>query len=251
MRLFFVRHGQTDDNVQGIIQGHKDTPLNDYGRFESTRLAKRLSKYSITEAWSSPLSRAKETTRVMLQYHDKVPLRTPDELKERGLGSMEGRKRRKGERAPADAEDYGSLSRRTKTWFDKLLASHEPESSSSRHDHSSRTRYLQTPLHSNNHTRHGRYNAHNLPVDIDLVLVVTHGAWLSNFVRLLTSPVYHFGVRDGVNLGLPCGNTSIMVVSCEWKDGRWNGVIEDWGNVNHLMDVLGEEVQEVADDVPQ
>lgn len=143
------------------------------------------------------------------------------------------------------------LSRRTKTWFDKLLASHEPESSSSRHDHSSRTRYLQTPLHSNNHTRHGRCNAHNLPVDIDLVLVVTHGAWLSNFVRLLTSPVYHFGVRDGVNLGLPCGNTSIMVVSCEWKDGRWNGVIEDWGNVNHLMDVLGEEVQEVADDVPQ
>lgn len=86
---------------------------------------------------------------------------------------------------------------------------------------------------------------------IDLVLVVTHGAWLSNFVRLLMSPVYHFNVREGVNLGLPCANTSIMVVNCEWKDGRWNGVIEDWGNVNHLADVLDKEVQEVADDVRQ
>lgn len=33
---------------------------------------------------------------------------TPNELKERGLGSMEGRRRKKGERAPADAEDYES-----------------------------------------------------------------------------------------------------------------------------------------------
>ncbi|KIR68713.1 hypothetical protein I314_01136 [Cryptococcus bacillisporus CA1873] len=251
MWLFFVRHGQTDDNVQGIIQGHRDTSLNDYGRFESIRLAKRLSKYPITEAWSSPLSRAKETTQVVLQYHDNVPLRSPNELKERSLGSMEGRRRKKGERAPADAEGFESLSGRAKTWFDRLLASHEPESSSSRHDHSNHTRYLRTPLHGNNHTRHARHNSHNLPRAIDVVLVVTHGAWLSNFVRLLTSPVYHFSVREGVNLGLPCANTSIMVVSCEWENREWNGIIEDWGNVNHLLDVLGEEVQEVADDVRQ
>lgn len=50
----------------------------------------------------------RKTTRIVLQYHDKVPLMTPNELKERGLGSMEGRRRKKGERAPADAEDYES-----------------------------------------------------------------------------------------------------------------------------------------------
>lgn len=143
------------------------------------------------------------------------------------------------------------LSRRAKTWFDRLLASHEPESSSSPHDHSSHTRNLRTPLHGNNHTRHARHHSHNLPRAIDVVLVVTHGAWLSNFIRLLTSPIYHFSVRESVNLGLPCANTSIMVVSCEWDNGEWNGIIEDWGNVNHLLDVLGEEVQEVADDVRQ
>ncbi len=74
MLLYLVRHGQTDDNLRGIIQGHLDTPLNDHGRRESERLAEHLKGVAFTETWTSDLSRAREVrtraVRVELMYPD-------------------------------------------------------------------------------------------------------------------------------------------------------------------------------------
>lgn len=50
-------------NRHGVIQGHLDTPLNDYGRNEAQFLARRLASVKFDEAWSSSLSRAKEAGR--------------------------------------------------------------------------------------------------------------------------------------------------------------------------------------------
>lgn len=47
-------------NIQGIIQGQIDTPLNDHGRSEARLLATRLKDTKFDEAWSSSLSRARE-----------------------------------------------------------------------------------------------------------------------------------------------------------------------------------------------
>lgn len=49
-------------NVAGIIQGQKDTPLNDHGREEAGLVSARLSKTSFIEIWSSSLSRASEVS---------------------------------------------------------------------------------------------------------------------------------------------------------------------------------------------
>lgn len=47
-------------NVSGIIQGQKDTPLNEHGRKEAALVSRRLAKEPFAEIWSSSLSRASE-----------------------------------------------------------------------------------------------------------------------------------------------------------------------------------------------
>ena len=42
MRFFFVRHGQTDYNAQGRVQGHIDIPLNELGRWQAEQVGERL-----------------------------------------------------------------------------------------------------------------------------------------------------------------------------------------------------------------
>ncbi|WVN88859.1 uncharacterized protein L203_104073 [Cryptococcus depauperatus CBS 7841] len=239
MWFFFVRHGQTEDNVRGIIQGQKDTPLNDYGRFEASRLAQRLEKTKIIEAWSSPLSRARETTEIVLKHHPQIPLQTADGLKERGLGSMEGRRRFKDEQAPEDAEEITALTDRAQNWFDDFLAQHEPEAPLP-------TEHTFMPNPSKRQT-FKRFKQDT--DDLEIHLIISHGAWLNNFRRLLLSPRYGFKAAQHVDLHLPCLNTCIMVVECDYKDGRWRGIIQEWANVEHLADVMYKEVKEIADDV--
>jgi probable phosphoglycerate mutase len=90
-------------NVAGIIQGKLDTPLNDHGRYEASLVSSRLSSLDTTEIWSSPLSRAKETAEIIAKPHS-IHVQTNPGLMERGLGSLEGRRRLRGEPLPSDIE---------------------------------------------------------------------------------------------------------------------------------------------------
>ncbi|ODN75182.1 hypothetical protein L202_06381 [Cryptococcus amylolentus CBS 6039] len=229
MWLVLARHGQTDDNLQGIIQGHKDTPLNDWGRFESARLAGALRTVAITEAYTSPLSRASETASIALRHRPEITIHEHPGLKERGLGSWEGRRPPRKEPTPADAEGYESLTLRSKLWFDELLSNHippPPPATESKHRSSVQ--------------------------DADIIFVVSHGAWLSNFRHLLLSPAYHFKIDRHCNLKARCINTSISLVYCEYDHAKkkWTGVLQMWANVEHLRDVLEKEKKVgIADDV--
>ncbi len=92
MRVGLIRHGMTDWNALGRIQGHSDIPLNEEGRRQAVKLAERLAVEPIQ--WdhivSSSLERAHETARIIAdRLH--IPLLEPDErLKERGFGQIEG-----------------------------------------------------------------------------------------------------------------------------------------------------------------
>jgi probable phosphoglycerate mutase len=61
--VLLCRHGQTDANANGIVQGHLPTPLNATGLEQSRRLAERLARYEpkLTRLVSSPLVRAVQT----------------------------------------------------------------------------------------------------------------------------------------------------------------------------------------------
>ena len=49
MKLYIIRHGQTDWNVQGRIQGRQDIPLNAAGRSQAQMLAKGMDAASVME----------------------------------------------------------------------------------------------------------------------------------------------------------------------------------------------------------
>ncbi len=89
MRLYLVRHGQTDWNKNRRLQGHVDVPLNDFGRELARETASGLADVPFTRCFSSPLSRAKETAEIILGDRD-VPVICDERIIEMGFGDLEG-----------------------------------------------------------------------------------------------------------------------------------------------------------------
>lgn len=93
MLVGLIRHGLTDWNAAGRIQGQSDIPLNEEGRAQARHLAKRL-KQDNNYRWdfviTSGLSRAQETGSIIAEALD-IPLYDPDSrLMERAFGEVEG-----------------------------------------------------------------------------------------------------------------------------------------------------------------
>lgn len=88
MKLFIVRHGQTDWNVQKILQGQQDTELNDTGISEAKEVAQQLANKSIHRIIASPLKRAALTAQLINEQLN-VPLTYDERLKERFFGNYE------------------------------------------------------------------------------------------------------------------------------------------------------------------
>jgi broad specificity phosphatase PhoE len=87
--LLLVRHGETDWNAEGKLQGHTDRPLNDYGRRQARALADRLAGESIDAVYASDLSRARETAEIVGEKLGLTVAVDPD-LREKNWGNWEG-----------------------------------------------------------------------------------------------------------------------------------------------------------------
>jgi uncharacterized phosphatase len=88
--LVLVRHGQTDWNLAGRIQGSSDIPLNDTGRRQAREAGTLLAEESWDAIVSSPLIRARETAEIIAA---EIGLRTVElvpALRERHYGAAEG-----------------------------------------------------------------------------------------------------------------------------------------------------------------
>jgi broad specificity phosphatase PhoE len=68
--IYFVRHGQSDDNIAPVFQS-PDSPLSPRGREQADLIAKRISKLSFELLVASPYRRAKETAEAIAQATDK------------------------------------------------------------------------------------------------------------------------------------------------------------------------------------
>src|SRR5450756_2781983 len=89
--LIFVRHGETEHNVHGLISSaHPGPGLNANGREQARRLAEELSSLSTDRFYTSPLLRARETANVLVGQRGIVPIISPA-LRESGVGLLEGR----------------------------------------------------------------------------------------------------------------------------------------------------------------
>lgn len=95
-RLFLVRHGETDWNREGRLQGGQDIPLNALGREQAVEAAGRLRDlvegYDGLDFIGSPMERARETMEI-LRHQLGLPAkeyRTDERLKELTFGDWEG-----------------------------------------------------------------------------------------------------------------------------------------------------------------
>ncbi|MBL8490092.1 MAG: histidine phosphatase family protein [Rhodocyclaceae bacterium] len=89
-RICIARHGETDWNSAGILQGWMDVPINDKGRAQALELAESLVGAGFSSVYSSPLRRARETAD-MVAHRLELPVPSfHDGLKERHFGHFQG-----------------------------------------------------------------------------------------------------------------------------------------------------------------
>ena len=89
MRLYMMRHGETDWNRQHLWQGKTDIPLNDKGRWVAELTREGMKDIPIDVAFCSPLCRAKETAEIVLRGRS-VELHVDERIIEMGFGPLEG-----------------------------------------------------------------------------------------------------------------------------------------------------------------
>ena len=91
MRLYFVRHGQSEANVQMVIS-NRDLPhhLTDLGRQQAQALGRSLVDVPLAAIYSSPIVRAVETAQIVASLAG-MPFEIADALREPDCGIMEGR----------------------------------------------------------------------------------------------------------------------------------------------------------------
>jgi 2,3-bisphosphoglycerate-dependent phosphoglycerate mutase len=88
-RIVLVRHGETDWNARGRLQGQSDTPLNAVGHEQARRAAQRLVCEPVRALYSSDLARAFQTARIIGQTLGLTVVTSP-RLRERRYGAWEG-----------------------------------------------------------------------------------------------------------------------------------------------------------------
>ncbi len=92
MRLYFVRHGESDANRLHIISNRPtfDHSLTDKGRQQAADLAATLAGIPFVHLYGSPVKRARQTTEILSQALG-VPFTITDALREYDCGIIEGR----------------------------------------------------------------------------------------------------------------------------------------------------------------
>jgi len=94
LNIYLVRHGQDEDNEQGILNGHRDKPLTILGLNQAEQLAEYINIHGLSfdKVYSSPLQRAHTTAEKITQKLNLVEPEILAQLIERDFGIMTGRK---------------------------------------------------------------------------------------------------------------------------------------------------------------
>lgn len=89
MKLYVIRHGQTEWNVLKKMQGSIDIPLNQKGIDQAYETKKRVDNINIDIIYCSPLVRAKQTAEIINEKRN-IKVVYDERLKERNYGEFEG-----------------------------------------------------------------------------------------------------------------------------------------------------------------
>jgi broad specificity phosphatase PhoE len=92
MFLLFVRHGESEGNLAGLMQGRGDFPLSERGRAQAQRLGAWLAEHGVgwDAAYVSPLGRARQTAEIVVAAAGGPEPEVEPDLAEVTVGSLEG-----------------------------------------------------------------------------------------------------------------------------------------------------------------
>lgn len=182
--LGLIRHGVTDWNLEGRMQGQTDIPLNEEGIRQAMKLARRLADDGMgwDAIYSSDLMRASETARFIAEALNLGEVRRDNRLRERGFGLAEGltpaeRESRFGARLAelAGIETEEKVLERGKAFLDDILA-----------------------------------------MEANRILVVSHGGFMKRFFTLLVPdlPDVHIGNASLTIMKLIDGKWQVQLHNC-------------------------------------
>jgi broad specificity phosphatase PhoE len=195
MILVIVRHGQTEENDKGIIQGHLPGKLSEKGKEQAKKVGKRLQNEAFQYIYSSDLARSADTAAEIIKYHPGIPVKYLEILRERNLGEFQGKSKEqigwdsddnKGFLEPEEGETVGMLFRRAERILRLLTAAH-PD---------------------------------------DLVLIVTHGG----IAKAMIATMEKLG-EEGYKILPTLENTSVSIYESK-KEGNYNRIL--FNSVKHL-----------------
>jgi broad specificity phosphatase PhoE len=89
VKIFLIRHCETNHNRDGVVQGRLDVPLNETGRRQAAKLAAHLKETRLDAIISSPLLRASETAAALAATQGR-PVSFEPALLELDVGEMDG-----------------------------------------------------------------------------------------------------------------------------------------------------------------
>lgn len=138
MKLFLIRHGQTDWNFEQRFQGQSDIPLNAVGHRQASDLAERFASESFDVVYSSDLQRALETAHIVTGLSTDIKIEprlreisfgdweglTYDEIKEKHPAVLAEWENDVYQKAPPNGETVGQLVQRVQSVLISLQAEH-------------------------------------------------------------------------------------------------------------------------------
>ena len=191
MNVYFIRHGETDYNKQGLIQGRTDIPLNEKGILQAEAAAAYFKNKVIKfdRVYASPLIRAKKTASVVSGW-DMADIRTDERVQELAFGTAEGM-------------DFHTLPENIMNLFTKPAAYIPPEGAEPLDELKDRCRSFLDEL----------AEMVEKEPDVQTVLVATHGAALRGILSCLDrSPLEKFWKK---------GLYNCCVAKARLENGEW------------------------------
>ncbi|EIM22515.1 phosphoglycerate mutase-like protein [Wallemia mellicola CBS 633.66] len=196
LTIEFIRHGETEYNITGRVQGQLDIPLNDNGRLQSTLLANRFRGAKFDILYTSDLSRTYETATILASHHTSTKLVKDARLRERSFGKYQGHTLSREERHGhlEGVESLDEMYTRCLDFYDEIIK----------------------PLS-------------QLPGD-KAIAVVSHGALLSVFLRQVLLNKMQFKLAEGVKPS-SLSNTSVTKAIMNSNN---QGYLLSWSDDAHL-----------------
>jgi broad specificity phosphatase PhoE len=134
MKLILTRHGETEENREGILQGWLPGHLSNNGKNQAQLLGERLRNTKIDYIYTSDLKRCVETANEIAKYHPDAKFVKEKLLRERGLGEFEGKKTGEADwealsgdfftNKPSAGESFGEVWIRLEKFYGKISNKH-------------------------------------------------------------------------------------------------------------------------------